>query len=270
MEKGQVLAFANENVPFTIDSPSAYPVTIYDGLTFVPMLFDKPVMHIFQADFCRPITVKFNRILSMFGGIDVHEYVIKFIDFDQCTNISDINSCPELDKLDVSKCISAALPEGTIFLSKPHFYGSKNETMEAMNIEGFTPTRDEHEALIYFEPYSGTPLRAHHRVQLNIDALVDPMRQSEYGSDLEPTNRRAVRRMIPLVWIDQEVNMDEDLIGKLRMVHFALNYGKVVIIVVAVALVAIIIGVIEFLARRAARNERIKRAGNPKTDALLS
>ncbi|UJR24865.1 hypothetical protein I4U23_006234 [Adineta vaga] len=269
MEKGQVLSFASENVPFTIPSPDTYPVTIYDGLTFVPMLFDKPYMHIFQADFCRPITVKFNRILSMFGGIDVHEYVIKFIDLQQCTNVSDINTCPELDKIDVSQCISATLPENTVFLSKPHFYGSKNETMEEMNIDGFTPTRDEHEALIYFEPYSGTPLRAHHRVQLNIDATIDPMRQSEYGSDLEPTKQRGVKRLIPLVWIDQEVNVDDATIGKLRFVHLALRYGKIVLLIAAIVLIILIIGILEYFARRVARNERSQRAGNPKDNRLM-
>ena len=269
MEKGQVLAFASENVPFSFSSPTPYPVTIYDGLTFVPMLFDKPTMHIFQADFCRPVTVKFNKIISMFGGIDVHEYVIKFVDFDKCTDPSDINTCPEVDKLDVSKCISASLPENTVFLSKPHFYGSSNETMEEMNIEGFTPTRDQHEALIYFEPYSGTPLRAHHRIQLNIDAIIDPMRQSEYGSDLEPSKRKGVRRMVPLVWIDQEVNVDDATIGMLRMVHLALRYGQYVIVIVAIVLTILIIGIIELIARRATRNERIKLDSGPESPPLL-
>ncbi|CAF0984619.1 unnamed protein product [Adineta ricciae] len=269
MEKGQVLSFASENVPFSFSSPDKYPLTIYDGLTFVPMLFDKPVMHIFQADFCRPITVKFNRVLTMFSGIDVHEYVIKFIDFDQCTNISDINTCPELDKLDVSKCISATLPDNTVFLSKPHFYGASNETMENLNIEGFTPTRDQHEALIYFEPYSGTPLRAHHRIQLNIDAIIDPMKQSEYGSELTPTKRRGVRRMIPLVWIDQEVNIDDATIGKLRLVHLAIRHGKVVIMVAAILLIILIIGILECLAKRATRKERRRRGGHQKEDPLM-
>jgi len=269
MEKGQVLAFASENVPFSFSSPTPYPVTIYDGLTFVPMLFDKPVLNMFQPDFCRPITIKFNKALSMFGGIDVHEYVIKFIDFDTCTNFSDINTCPELDKLDVSKCISDSLPENTVFLSKPHFYGSSNETMEEMNIEGFSPTRDQHEALIYFEPYSGTPLRAHHRIQLNIDTIIDPMRQSEDGSELEPTKRRGVRRMVPLVWIDQEVNVDDATISTLRFVHMALRYGQYVIMTVAIVLAIIIIGIIEIMARRAIRNETIKRPDNPKSKPLL-
>jgi hypothetical protein len=94
-----------------------------------------------------------------------------------------------------------------------------------MKIEGFTPTRDKHEALIYFEPYSGTPVRAHHRIQMNVDAITDSMRQSEYGSNLEPTKRKGVRRLLPLVWIDQEVNVDAPTIRTLRMIHLALRYG---------------------------------------------
>jgi hypothetical protein len=269
MEKGQVLAFASELVPFSFSSPDFYNFTIYDGLTFVPMLFDKPSMNVLQPDFCRPITVKFNKVISMFGGIDVHEYVIKFVDYDKCTNPQDINTCPEIDKLDVSNCISASLPENTIFLSKPHFYGSSNETMQEMNIEGFTPTRDQHEALIYFEPYSGTPLRAHHRIQLNIDAIIDPMKQQDDGTVLQPTNKRGVKRLLPLVWIDQEVNVDDATIRMLRMVHIAFRHGQWIIMVVAIVLVIIIIVIMEVMARRASRNERIKRAKNEKSPALL-
>jgi hypothetical protein len=269
MEKGQVLAFTSENVPFSFSSPDFYNFTIYDGLTFVPMMFDKPSLNIFQPDFCRPINVKFNKVVSMFGGIDVHEYVIRLVDFTQCTDPQDINTCPELDKLDVSKCISASIPDNTIFLSKPHFYGSSNETMEEMNIEGFTPTRDQHEALIYFEPYSGTPVRAHHRIQLNIDAIIDPMKESEYGSELEPTKKKGVKRLLPLVWIDQEVNVDDATIRTLRMVHIAIRHGKWIIMGFAVVLIIIIIAIMEIVARRTSRNERIQRAGNEKSKALI-
>jgi hypothetical protein len=116
MGKGQVLAFASENVPFAFSSPSYYKFTIYDGLTFVPMLFDKPSLNIFQADFCRPINVKFNGVVTMFGGLDLHEYIIRLVDFDQYTDPTDITTCPELDKLDISKCISSTLPENTVFI----------------------------------------------------------------------------------------------------------------------------------------------------------
>ncbi|CAF1188748.1 unnamed protein product [Rotaria sordida] len=270
MEKGQVLAFASEHIPFSFSSPDYYGFPIYDGLTFVPMLFDKPSLNIFQPDFCRPLNVKFNKVLSMFGGIEVHEYVIKLVDLNQCNDVNDINTCPELDKLDISQCISASLPDNTIFLSKAHFYGSSNETIEQMNIQGFTPTRDKHEALIYFEPYSGTPLRAHHRVQLNIDAIIDPMKTSNFESEqLTPAGRKGIKRMIPLVWIDQEVNVNDETIRILRMVHFALRYGQIIIITLAVVLIIIIIVVMEVIARRKAKNQRIERGGNPKSDPFL-
>lgn len=269
MEKGQVLAFASENVPFAFSSPNYYNFPIYDGLTFIPMLFDKPTMNVFQSDFCRPINVRFNRVVSMFGGIDAHEYVIKLVDFNLCTDPRNISTCPDLDKLDVSKCISASLPDNTIFLSKAHFYGASNQTLKEMNIEGLTPSRDKHEALIYFEPYSGTPMRAHHRVQLNIDAIVDPMRRSEYGEGLEPTNKRGVRRLIPLVWIDQEVNVDSATIRTLRTIHIAIRYGKWIVMGVAILLIIIIIVIIELLAKRAERNQRMNpNRGNPKEKFL--
>ncbi|CAF2653669.1 unnamed protein product [Rotaria sp. Silwood2] len=245
MEKGQVLAFASENAPFSFSSQNFYGFSIYDGLTFVPMLFDKPSMNIFQPDFCRPLNVKFNRVLYMFGGIEVHEYVIKLVDLNQCKDLNDINTCPEVDKLDISQCISTSLPNNTIFLSKVHFYGSSNQKIEDMNIQGFIPTRDKHEALIYFEPYSGTPLRAHHRLQLNIDAIIDPMKKSEHEDKLETTKRKSVKRMIPLVWIDQEVNVNDETIRILRMVHLGLRYGQIIIIGLAIILVIIIIVIME-------------------------
>jgi hypothetical protein len=269
MEKGQVLAFANENAPYRFSTPTPFDFTIYDGLTFVPMLFDKPSMNIFQADFCRPINVKFNKIIRMFGGIDVHEYVIRLVDFNQCTNSSDVSTCPEVDKLDVSKCVSASLPENTVFLSKAHFYGSSNETMAHMNTEGFTPIRDKHEALIYFEPYSGTPLRAHHRVQLNINAMIDPMIRSQDEPELRWAERKGVRRLLPLVWIDQEVNVDNATIRTLRFVHLALRYGQWIIMTVAIALALIIIVTMELMARRAANNARMQPSRSDKSDPFI-
>ena len=138
-----------------------------------------------------------------------------------------------------------------------------------MKLAGFTPSREQHEALIYFEPYSGTPLRAHHRVQMNVNAWVDPMRVSEYSSELEPTGRRPVQRLLPLVWIDQEVNIDAATIRKLRMVHLALRYGPWVLIIGAVVISLAFIGIMEMLARRATRNQRSNRAGQKKSRKLI-
>ncbi|CAF0813686.1 unnamed protein product [Rotaria sordida] len=269
MEKGQILAFTNENIPFAFSTENLYGTVIYDGLTFVPMLFKKSSFNIFQPDFCHPINVRYNKILSMFGGIHVHEYVVKLVDFNQCTNLSDINTCPEVDKLDVSKCISTLLPEKTIFLSKAHFYESSDETKKQLNIKGFTPTRDQHEALLYFEPYFGTPLRAHHRFQLNIEVIIDPMEEFKLESDLQPTGREGVKRLVPILWIDQEVNVNDATINKLRMVHLALRHGQTLIIILAIVLIIVIIVIIEIVARRMAKNETNEHADSLESDAFL-
>ncbi|CAF3441371.1 unnamed protein product, partial [Rotaria sp. Silwood2] len=141
---------------------------------------------------------------------------------------------------------------------------------EDMNIQGFIPTRDKHEALIYFEPYSGTPLRAHHRLQLNIDAIIDPMKKSEHDDRFEITKRKSVKRMIPLVWIDQEVNVNDETIRILRMVHLGLRYGQIIIIGLAIILVIIIIVIMESIARQKDKNKNIESDDNPKLEPLLN
>jgi hypothetical protein len=259
MKKGQILKFASELVRYKIESPSHYPFPIYDGLTYPPMLFDKPKLYIFNSDFCKPVLFQFNKVL-MLGGINMHEYKLKLIDYDNCTNPNDTNTCNEVNRLDVSKCISDSLPDKTIFLSKAHFYGASNETMNEMNIDGFTPTRDKHDSFIYFEPYSGTPVKVLFRMQVNIDAIIDPMRQSDENfEELKPTNKRGVRRLLPIFWIDQEIDITEIVIKKFRTPIFFLQYEKYVTIPLAIVLSAIIIVIIELVAKRSAKNVRDSR-----------
>ena len=253
MIKGQVLTFESELVPFNIKSPSHYPFPIYDCLTNPPMLFDKPALNIFNPDFCRPILIQYNRTVNMFGGINMHEYKIKLVDYNNCTNPNDTTTCNEVDKIDVSKCISASLPDNTFFLSKAHFYGTSQETMAEMNVEGFAPSTDKHDSVMYFEPMTGIPFQAAHRMQLNVEVMIDPMKQSDDGSELEPSNRKGVKRLVPLFWVDQEINVSTKIISEFRKRLFILRYGQYIIIGCAVALAVIIIGTIEVMAKRAAK-----------------
>jgi len=273
MKKGQVLTFDSALVPFQITSPSDYPFPVYDGLTYPPMLFDKPALNIFNSDFCGPILIEYKRSVPMFQGINMHEYQVKLVDIDNCTDPNDTRTCNEVDKIDVSKCISASLPENTIFLSKPHFYGSSNETMQEMNIEGFKPRLDKHESFIYFEPYSGTPFNATLRFQVNIDAIIDPMKVSEDEPDPKPTNKKGLKRLIPIFWIDQKIRISKEVIDKfrkaLRYHHFFLRYGQSIIMVPPIILSIIIIVIIEIRAKCAGRNNRYKRGEYIKSESLI-
>jgi len=269
MKKGQLLTFDSELVPFNITCPSHYPFPVYDGLTFPPMLFNKPSLDIFNSEFCRPILIEYKRSIPMFGGINMHEYKLKLIDFNNCTNPLDTRTCNEVDKVDVSNCISALLPKNTIFLSKAHFYGSSNETIEEMNVEGYTPTSDKHDSFVYFEPITGTPFKAVYRIQLNIDAMIDPMKQLEDGSELQPTNKKSIKRLIPIFWIDQEVDISEEIINKLRNPILFLQYGKYIIIPSAIMLAIIIIVIMEVIAKRAAQNDRYRRGAYIRSEKLV-
>ena len=261
MIKGQVLTFDSELVPFNIKSSSHYPFPIYDSLTYPAMLFDKPALNIFNSDFCRPVLIQYNGTVNMFGGINMHEYRVKFVDYDNCTNPNDTTTCNEVDKIDVSKCISASLPNGTLFLSKAHFYGSSQETMAEMNVEGFAPSADKHDSVVYFEPTTGTPFEATFRMQLNVEVTIDPMRQLDDGSELESANRKGVKRLVPVFWIDQEIKIHDKIIKKIKMLQFFLKHGQLILIPVAIVLSAIIVGIIEVIGRRGDKKYRKLHGG---------
>jgi hypothetical protein len=233
------------------------------------MLFDKPLLNIFNSDFCSPLLLEFNKQIYMYEGINMFEYKIKLIDITNCTNTSDTSTCNEVDKLDVSKCLSDSLPNGTIFLSKAHFYGSTNETIEEMNIEGFTPTSDKHDSVVYFEPYTGSPFKASFRMQLNIDVFVDPMQESEYGSGIEPTKRKGVKRLLPLFWIDQDITISKEVISKLQKSLPYLHKVQYIIIGLAIGLSIGFVVLMEFLARRSAKRHRYTRRAYVTADTLI-
>jgi hypothetical protein len=269
MKKGEILTFDSELVRFNILSPSYYSFPIYDGLTYPPMLFDKPTFNIFNSDFCRPMLLEYKRSIKKYGLIKMHEYKVKLIDYNNCTNSSDIRTCFEVDKLDISKCISESLPNNTIFLSKPHFYGSSNETIQKMNIEGFIPNSDKHDSVICFEPYSGTPFKANLRIQLNVDAMIDPMKYSEYGSGLEPTRKKNVKRLVPIFWLDQTIDLSLKFKFKLGLFVIILDYGIYIFILLSIVLAIITIFIIEILDRRASKNGQYIRGAYIKSEPLV-
>ena len=213
-----MLKFASELSSFNILTPSHYSFPVYDGLTFPVMLMNQPKIDVFNSDFCRPIRIEYNGTVSKFGIEKIHKYVLKLIDFNNCANPNDSSTCPEVDRLDVSSCLSDTLEKDTIFLTKAHFYGSSNETIDEMNIQGFQPSADKHDSVIYFEPYTGTPIQATYRIQMNIEAIIDPMTMSDDGT-FTRTHKRSVKRTLPVFWIEQTVQVSQETISKIQKVQ---------------------------------------------------
>lgn len=47
----------------------------------------------------------------------------------------------------------------------------------------FEPDFDKHESTIYFEPLTGSPIRAQLRIQLNVNAWIDRIRVENDGTE---------------------------------------------------------------------------------------
>lgn len=57
-------------------------------------------------------------------------------------------------------------------------YGHNSSTTNV----AFTPDFDKHESAIYFEPLTGTPLKAQLRIQMNVNAWIDRIKVDERGA----------------------------------------------------------------------------------------
>ncbi|UJR37080.1 hypothetical protein I4U23_029784 [Adineta vaga] len=272
-KKGQVVDFASEYTPFQTRA-SEWKTDFFDGLTFPP-LGDPPtrkVVNVFQPDFCRPVQLRYNRTVSMFGFNRVHEYVLKLVDYETCPQMDE--TCLEADKLDITKCLSSEIPPETVFLTKPHMYGHNSS---ATNV-AFTPDFDKHESTIYFEPLSGTPIQAQLRIQLNANAWIDRIKVEDDGTTT-PTKTRAVRRFIPMMWVDQTITLNDATLNQLKLVSGILQKGhnahqslKLVYILVALFSTLAIIAVVElFLWHRQRRmSRRSSYLYNEQEKALLN
>jgi len=271
--KGIVVDFESEYTPFKTHA-SEWQTEFFDGLTFPPLGNppNRKVINVFQADFCRPVQLRYNRTVSMFGINELHEYVLKLVDANTCPEMDE--NCPEVDKLDITKCFSAEIPDQTVFLTKPHMYGhNSNSTGVA-----FHPDFTKHESTIYFEPLTGTPIRAQLRIQLNVNAWIDRVRVNENNAT-EPTGTRSVRRFIPMMWIDQTITLNEAVLNRLKTVSGVLQKGhnahqslKLVYILVALLSVIALIATIElfFWNRQRKMSERFLYQSNEQTKALLN
>lgn len=249
-EKGQMLQFASELSAFNISQANNYPYSVYDGLTFPVMLSNQPRINLFNSDFCRPVRIEYSGSVSKFGIKTIHKYVLKLIDFNNCSDPKDDKTCPEVDKIDVSKCLSDTLDANTIFLSKAHFFGSSPETVEELKIHGFNASADKHDSVIYFEPNTGTPIQATYRIQLNVAAKVDPMKLDADGQ-FEFTFKKSELRTLPVFWIEQRVEVSQATIEKLQKVSKLMEVlSPWVIFPTFMGLAIFVVVIIEVCARR--------------------
>ena len=261
--KGEILKFTSKLVPFEITN-AAYSFPIYDGLTYPSGLNPNRSLNIFNSDFCQPVRIKYKQTVNdIVPGFELYQYELQIVDYSKCKDPSDPLTCEQVDKLDVSKCISASLPDDTIYLSKAHFYGASKETIDDMNVEGYQPSTEKHDSFLYFEPRTGTPFLANFRIQLNINVMLNKMNfaDGKFEKDDKKQGKRHVNRLVPVFWIDQNIKLNQKVINTLGLLFKAQTYCKQCLPALFLGLALIIIVTMEIIGRRKDRTLRNMRGG---------
>jgi len=168
---------------------------------------------------------------------------------------------------------SEELPEETLFLTKPHMYGHNSSYTNV----AFKPDADKHESTIYFEPLTGTPIKAQLRIQLNTNAWIDRIKIDENNAT-EPVKARAVRRWLPVMWIDQRITLNDAALNRLKMASGILEKGHsahqslnlVYILIVLFSIIAIIVVVELFFWNRQRKMKRRSLYQYNEQKALLN
>ncbi|KAG8281617.1 hypothetical protein J6590_055338 [Homalodisca vitripennis] len=157
----------------------------------------------YSSELCRVLFGVYEGQL-VYKGATGYAYTVSFGDTD--SNPGDRCFCPADDRcrkkgvLDTLKCQGAPL-----VASHPHFYlGSQ---VYISGVTGLSPDKEKHGILIVLEPISGTPLIVRKRLQFNIE--LKPIRYVTVTQRLRPT-------LTPLLWVEENLDLDDNLMGLLE------------------------------------------------------
>ncbi|XP_019554001.1 scavenger receptor class B member 1 [Aedes albopictus] len=166
----------------------------YDGTVFPRNISKTEIFKVYRKAFCRTLPIAFERE-GMHDGIKAYWFSIQENAFESsvddpytscyCRN----GNCLPKGLGDLSPCWYN-IP---VAVSLPHFYKGDPALSEA--IEGLSPKKELHDAIIIMQPQLGIPMTASIRVQINLLTNV------KFISDLKPLDKT----VIPLIWAQMEV-----------------------------------------------------------------
>nr|WAB51688.1 scavenger receptor 2 [Harmonia axyridis] len=186
-----------------------------DGTLFPPHLSEDSSLSIFSTDICRSVSIVYNRT-DTYKGIEGYVYKtdpnLFYSSVDDPTKdcycslkkgTLDENgqkSCFLDGVIDIYPCLG--LP---VLVSQPHFLNADKKYLQ--NLEGLHPDPEKHEIYVLLDKYTGIPLQAHERVQLNI--ILRP-------SESFDSSKNFARTILPLVWIDMGLDLPDSGIDLLN------------------------------------------------------
>jgi hypothetical protein len=170
-----------------------------DGSQFPPYLMDmEQELKIFIKSFCRPLTLKYEREVSVLNGIPAWRYKTAKNEFAssktnpamKCYCDAATQKCPPDGVFDASKCLDG-IP---LLVSHPHFLEGDESLFE--RFEGLRPNEKEHETFADIHARMAFPISGASRLQMNFKV-------SKFQSFMIPSYYTSLDGVIiPIFWFE--------------------------------------------------------------------
>ncbi|XP_014206769.1 sensory neuron membrane protein 1-like [Copidosoma floridanum] len=212
MDVGVVVEYNGKKNISTWDDEYCDTFNGTDGTVFHPFFGEKEDIVTFAPDICRSLSFTHER-KSSYKGFHTSRYT-GFLG-DPNTMPWQKCYCPSPDKclgkgvMDIYKCTGVPL-----VLSHAHFY--RGDESYLTMVDGLNPSKEKHDLFLEFEPFTGTPLLAMSRIQMNI--MIHKVEKIKIMKNFPEA-------MLPLLWIEESVGLPDWLLKQvksgLRMVAIA-------------------------------------------------
>lgn len=148
--------------------------------------------------------------------------------------------------LNLTNCVGGV----PIIMSCPHFLFAADEYING--VSGVTPNIDDHRTLIFIEPLTGVPMKAHKRIQFNTMLFKDPR--------IDMT-AKLPEILYPLFWVDENFQIDKKnadiFYDSVEIPMKVINYGKFAILGAGFVLLVICFIFSIYIWRKNAQEEEI-------------
>ncbi|XP_035902734.1 scavenger receptor class B member 1 isoform X2 [Anopheles stephensi] len=166
----------------------------YDGSVFPRNISKTEVFKVYRKAFCRTLPIAFEREGEV-DGIKAYWFSIQENAFESSVDdpytscYCKSNQCLPKGLGDLSPCWYN-IP---VAVSLPHFY--KGDPTLSQAIDGLSPNKEKHDAVIIMQPQLGIPMKANIRVQISLLTNVS------FNSELRPFHNT----VIPLIWAEMSL-----------------------------------------------------------------
>lgn len=207
--RGQIISYKNQSKLDIWNDDECNSIAGTDSSIYGNLLEGKKI-YTFNSAICKSMGADYEKNHETFG-INTYRYSITNESLKEMKSINESDSCFIDGLYDLSPCMKSP-----IYMSLPHFYLGNENYSKA--ISGLNPKKKLHESFAEIEPITGIPLTGAKRMQLNM--FIEKCTAVDLLANV--TNF-----LVPIVWIDENVNVPEAALKNLRTKLKIINYVEI-------------------------------------------